>query len=660
VDVQQDATVTAADIARLAGVGRAAVSNWRRRHDDFPEPVGGTATSPSFSLREIRAWLEAQGKLKHEAPGEKLWQELRKVADDVPLAEVMLFAGTFLLFLGRRPRKWRTLAKRDDETLAKELPAEVADVADGRPFMPVLRTQDVPLIRGLADLADEHGVSGAFEFLRQRYFELHKRRVYETPEPVVRLVFDLVGFAKGKGGTLFDPACEAGGFLLGGLERGGAVRLLGQEADETAARITAVRLALRTDQAEIRPGDALRADAFPDLQADLVVTNPPFNDRNWGYDELIADPRWEYGLPPRGESELAWAQHALARVKPGGTVAMVMPPAAAGRRSGRRIRAQLLRSGVLRAVVGLPVGAVPNMAVPLSIWIMRRPAPGDPRVDHVLMVAAEDDFGPRAVEAWRRFSGDPSDDYDEPGVGRAVRIIDLLDDEVDLTPSRYVQRTADKGFATVREETAALLDELREALPVLAEADAATRSVTTFGDQVRAGVMAIHQAPQKMETESGDTPVLTLQDVLAEGPPTGRATPSGDHVPLQVDDVVIPATTRGTTPRIVGEQEAGAVLGPYLYLVRGEPEHFDPRFLAGLLHIAARAAASRSTSVSNRVDVRRAPLPRLPLDEQRRHGEAFTRLAAFAKLLAAMSETGDQLITLAFDGLDTGTLRPSG
>ncbi|WP_285700972.1 N-6 DNA methylase [Actinomadura sp. NBRC 104412] len=638
--------MTAADIARLAGVGRAAVSNWRRRHEDFPEPVGGTATSPSFSLREVRAWLQAQGKLKREAAGEELWQELRKAADGTRLSDVILFAGTFLLFLHREPHTWRTLSKRDDEELARELPGvlEADWFPEGR----------VALVRGLADLADARGVPEAFEFLRERYFELHKRRVYGTPEPVVRLVFDLVGL---DGGTVFDPACGSGGFLLGGLERG-AGRVLGQEADETTAAITAIRLALRTGDADIRPGDSLRRDAFPDLQADVVVTSPPFNDRNWGYEELTADPRWEYGLPPRMESELAWVQHALARTRPGGTVAMVMPPAAAGRRSGRRIRAQLLRSGVLRAVVGLPVGAVPNMAVPLSIWIMRRPAPGDPRADHVLMVAGDGEFHDRAVKAWRRFRDDPSGGYDEPGVGRAVRIIDLLDEEVDLNPARYVQRTSEKGFAAFRTELAGLLDELGRVLPALEEPDGTALSVSTFGEQAKAGLLAIRQTPLKTPFEPGDVPVLTLQDILDETAPSQRTALHDDHVLLQTGDVVLPATTRGTTPRVVQEAEHGAVLGTNLYLVRAAPEHFDPRFLAGFLHIAARAAAARSTSVSNRVDLRRAPLPRLSLDDQRRYGEAFTRLAAFEKLLTTMNESGRQFLTLAFDGLSTGALRP--
>ncbi|MYV70900.1 N-6 DNA methylase, partial [Streptomyces sp. SID2131] len=87
----------------------------------------------------------------------------------------------------------------------------------------------------------------------------------------------------------------------------------------------------------VRSGDSLRADAFPTLAADAVLCHPPFNERNWGHDELAYDPRWEYGFPARTESELAWVQHALARLRPGGTAVLLMPPAAASRRSGRRI-----------------------------------------------------------------------------------------------------------------------------------------------------------------------------------------------------------------------------------------------------------------------------------------------------------------------------------
>src|SRR5689334_22357168 len=89
-----EATVSAADIARLAGVGRAAVSHWRRRHADFPDPVGGTPTSPLFALPAVEAWLLAQGKLAELPLAERAWQQVRAVAgDDLRLAAALAAAG---------------------------------------------------------------------------------------------------------------------------------------------------------------------------------------------------------------------------------------------------------------------------------------------------------------------------------------------------------------------------------------------------------------------------------------------------------------------------------------------------------------------------------------------------------------------------------------
>ena len=92
--VEKPAEVTAAEIARLAGVGRAAVSNWRRRHADFPRPVGGTDTSPAFSLAAVQDWLRGQGKLVDVPPREQVWQALLGHPDGV--ARGLALAGGVL------------------------------------------------------------------------------------------------------------------------------------------------------------------------------------------------------------------------------------------------------------------------------------------------------------------------------------------------------------------------------------------------------------------------------------------------------------------------------------------------------------------------------------------------------------------------------------
>uniref|UniRef100_UPI0034DFA396 helix-turn-helix transcriptional regulator n=1 Tax=Streptomyces flavofungini TaxID=68200 RepID=UPI0034DFA396 len=122
--------VTAAGIARLAGVGRAAVSNWRRRHGDFPKPVGGTDTSPAFALAEVERWLRAQGKLVEVPLRERLWQQL--AGHPAGPATALAHTGLALLLLQDRPAAWPALGAVSDERLAELLPGELDDVVTAR------------------------------------------------------------------------------------------------------------------------------------------------------------------------------------------------------------------------------------------------------------------------------------------------------------------------------------------------------------------------------------------------------------------------------------------------------------------------------------------------------------------------------------------------
>ncbi|MFE0426814.1 restriction endonuclease subunit M, partial [Streptomyces sp. NPDC058953] len=119
--------VTAAGIARLAGVGRAAVSNWRRRHTDFPKPVGGTDTSPSFALTDVERWLRDQGKLAEVPLRERVWQQLAD-RPATAAADALVGAGLVLLVDHDRPVTWQELTFGDDERMAELLPTAVEQV----------------------------------------------------------------------------------------------------------------------------------------------------------------------------------------------------------------------------------------------------------------------------------------------------------------------------------------------------------------------------------------------------------------------------------------------------------------------------------------------------------------------------------------------------
>ncbi|PWU56296.1 N-6 DNA methylase, partial [Micromonospora globispora] len=298
--MQETPTVTAAEIARLAGVGRAAVSNWRKRYADFPAPVGGTAASPEFDLSEVEQWLRDQGKLPELSRADHLWQHLA-AAKESP-ATALASVGAYLL---ARQRGERPARKQVDKQLTGLLPEIDA-------------------------LADELGPQGAFDQLWQRFSAPGPGRPFATPDDLADL---MVGLADVGGGAVLDPAAGTGATLRAAV-RAGCTAAYGQELDEDLAKLAGLWLALREVPGEVRPGDSLRADAFPGRTVDAVVCHPPFGVTNWGLEELGYDPRWEYGVPPRTEPELAWVQHALAHLRPGGHAVLLMPPTAAGRRDG--------------------------------------------------------------------------------------------------------------------------------------------------------------------------------------------------------------------------------------------------------------------------------------------------------------------------------------
>ncbi|MGW0961630.1 N-6 DNA methylase [Streptomyces gelaticus] len=687
--------VTAAGIARLAGVGRAAVSNWRRRHADFPKPVGGTETSPSFALSEVEQWLRDQGKLAEVPLRERVWQQLAgHPAGAVP---ALVHTGCALLLLRTAPNTWPEITAVSDEGMAGVLSLAVDKVLTAR-FGPAAEAgravhapspaellPSVPLLRAAAELAAETGVRETFEFLLGRQLDANPRQYTLTPPGLAGLMAALVETGERPARTVLDPAAGTGA-LLRAVGRPAA--LYAQENDPDLAALTALRLALHTDTGcalAVRTADTLRADAFPQLAADAVLCHPPFNERNWGHDELAYDPRWEYGFPARTESELAWVQHALAHLREGGTAVLLMPPAVASRRSGRRIRADLLRRGALRAVVALPAGAAPPYGIPLHLWVLRKPGSGlHPSPELLLVDTAEpaepSSAGPApaaggrdrldwqavhstVLDAWQSFEGAGRPVAARPGAGRAVPVIELLDDDVDLAPARHLPPPT---AADVPAELIRVRERLTETLgvtgtltpPAVTPCEPAHWPLTTVGELARAGALQLRTGGPG----TGPGPVLTEHDVLGSTAPSGSLPvdgPAEEPVLVEPGDVVVPVLGGGSVARVVDDATAGAALGRNLQLLRPDPAALDPWFLAGFLRgTANNRQASSYASTATRLDARRLQLPRLPLTEQQRYGQRFRALAEFEDALRLAGRLGGQLVQGMYDGLTDGTVAP--
>lgn len=582
-------TVTAGDIARMTAVRRAAVSNWRRRHEDFPQPVGGTSTSPQFDLLEIQEWLRRNGKQFELGKADRAWQRLRGQADDLDLGRVVGSAGALLI---------RGMGLKQQM------------------FWPY-PLDDQPTVRLVKAMAAELGRAEAFEFLVARYLEAHARRLQVTRPEVAELMVRIAGPVE----TLFDPACGMGTLLCAAPPE---VTALGQDHDVTTGPIATMRLLLRGTETEIEIGDSLRADGFRGRLADAVVCEPPTNDRAWGHEELIADPRWSYGVPPRGESELAWVQHCLAHVRPGGRVVILLPQAVAARRSGKRIRGALLRAGAVAAVVTLPGGP--------DLWVLRKPVDGDPTPATVTLFVASD------LSTVAEHLTDPA---------HAVPVLDLLDDHVDLSPARHRQLDDDR----IAVEYTAAVDRMVRPNPDPPRIDVLDErrplDTTTIGDLVRSGAVEVRPGLPPVD---GDTPMLTAEDFMAGKGPSGRT--GGDPVLLDAGDVVAAPTG---IARVVGPADAGVALGQYLTRYRVDPLRLDAEFLAGCLR-----HSEPINHASSRIDVRRTKVPRLPVAAQHEYGQALAELTRFADSAAEAAEAARRAARLGFEGLLDGRLRPGG
>jgi SAM-dependent methyltransferase len=668
--------LTAADIARLAGVTRATVSNWRRRHPDFPEPSSGTDASPAYDRGKVETWLAGRGLLPELPPDEQLWRALLDAAEGNNLGDVVASVALDLQETARRTRAGARASSLDQTT-----------------------SNQAQIARALAEVEAKYGRGEILGILIGRYTDAVGLSI--TPRPVAGLMAELADAGEG---TILDPAAGTGQLLAAALDRG-ARRVAGQELDPALARLAETRLLMATSQgkAEIRAGDSLLQDAYDGLQADAVLCHPPFASRDWHHGELAGDARWKYGIPPKSESELAWAQHALAHLRPGGRAVLLMPPAVASRPSGRRIRAGMLRDGAIRAIISLPPGTIRPSHIPIHVWVLERPA-GTGRVAHQVLLAdtaarpkmadtaparspaAWQQLPNTVLAAWRSFStagADSMSDKGEPGLWRAVRAIDLLDETVDLTPARHVGTVqTGKSPSETSNEVQVLRGRVRSALAALdgwTPGDgwlprthlAAWRTVTVE-DLARSGMLSLYRAPRPAPADADLTigarwpdsrSVLTAADVRSGSPPT--AVIPGDAirpewVEVSAGDVIIPAGLDSLTQAIVAtERHDGAFLGENLHLIRPDLSRIDPRFLSGFLSARPNVRQASYGTTAIRVDARRLMVPLLPMDEQHSYAAAFRELRDFDVAVREFGRTARELTRLLDAGLAEGTLMPA-
>ena len=201
---------------------------------------------------------------------------------------------------------------------------------------------------------------------------------FYTPASIVKLLVEMLEPFNGR---VYDGCCGSGGMFVQSekfvLNHQGNIKdlsIFGQESNPTTLRLARMNLAIRGIDAKLELGDTFLNDRHPDLKADFILVNPPFNVSDWSGEQLRDDARWKYGVPPVGNANYAWLQHFIHKLSPNGTAGIVLANGSMNSNTGGEgeIRKNMLEAGLVDCMVSLPAQLFYNTMIPACLWFLAR------------------------------------------------------------------------------------------------------------------------------------------------------------------------------------------------------------------------------------------------------------------------------------------------
>lgn len=294
---------------------------------------------------------------------------------------------------------------------------------------------------------------------------------YYTPKSIVTLIVEMLQPFQGR---VYDPAMGSGGFFVSSekfieehakerhydaSEQKKHISVYGQESNPTTWKLAAMNMAIRGIDFNFgkKNADSFLDDQHPDLRADFVMANPPFNIKDWWHARLEEDVRWQYGTPPKGNANFGWMQHMLHHLNDNGSMALLLANGSMSSNTNNEgvIRRQLIEADLVECMVALPGQLFTNTQIPACIWFLtKNKQSGNGKVDRrgetlfidarnmgfmkdrVLRDFTREDIASIAdtLHAWQQGKGYE----DKPGFCFAASLEDIQKHDFVLTPGRYV------------------------------------------------------------------------------------------------------------------------------------------------------------------------------------------------------------------------------
>jgi type I restriction enzyme M protein len=288
---------------------------------------------------------------------------------------------------------------------------------------------------------------------------------FYTPASVVKVLVDVLAPHKGK---VYDPCCGSGGMFVqsekfieshGG--RFGDISIYGQESNPTTWRLVAMNLAIRGMDFNLgkEPADTFLRNQHPDLRADYIMANPPFNISDWWNARLEGDPRWEFGTPPQGNANYAWLQHVFYHLSPRGRAGVVLANGSmsSSQNNEGTIRREMIERDAIECMVALPSQLFFNTQIPACLWFLNKDkrAIGRDRSGEILFIDARklgrlenrvnrlfDDSDIQKIadtyHSWKRTGETEKQFEDIAGFCKSASLEEIRFHDYVLTPGRYV------------------------------------------------------------------------------------------------------------------------------------------------------------------------------------------------------------------------------
>ncbi|MEW6386978.1 MAG: class I SAM-dependent DNA methyltransferase [Thermodesulfobacteriota bacterium] len=357
--------------------------------------------------------------------------------------------------------------ERDNKSLKGVLPKDYA-----RPALDKQRLGELIDLIGTIGLGDRENRSKdilgrVYEYFLSQFASAEGKKggQFYTPRCVVQVLVEMLAPYKGR---VFDPCCGSGGMFVqsekfveahGG--RIGDISIYGQESNHTTWRLAKMNLAIRGIEGNLglENADSFQRDLHPDLKADYLIANPPFNDSDWGGERLREDIRWKFGVPPVGNANFAWVQHFIHHLAPFGLAGFVLANGSmSSNQSGEGdIRRNIIEADLVDCMVALPGQLFYSTQIPACLWFIARDKKNkrfrdrrgetlfiDTRkmgrmIDRVHRELTEEEVARIAgtYHAWRGDKGAGAYE-DIPGFCKSATIEEIRQHGHVLTPGRYV------------------------------------------------------------------------------------------------------------------------------------------------------------------------------------------------------------------------------